>query len=348
MAKKKIYTDPYSEETIRKKRRFPTGKTVLLFVLLAAQIALLTAAFLFDPQPPDRIQSYELSVTPQDDGALYLSYRFVWTALDMGEDLTWVEIGMANPSFEFDEKAFSSNIRRYEKYADGDYVSARLYLDRAYAGGETLTFSFSVFQRDLLCLDGDGYFYEFIPGWFNATPVEHYQFTWNTSPTPLSYNANERKGGNLIWSGSMPCGTYADMQVRYDKNAFAGAPTVPYASFDGDVSDELAGDKIAAVILACVAAVFLLITQIFIIDSVVSYHRGRGFLTGYGHHIHVYGYTNPRYRTAQEKHSGGSSRGGGGCACACACACAGGGRAGCSQKDTSAFPIQKGQRRHLP
>ena len=85
----------------------------------------------------------------------------------------------------------------------------------------------------------------------------------------------------------------------------------------------------------------ILVAEIYLLDSHVSYRRGRGFLVGYGHPIHTYGYQNPRYIRAYNRahthtSSGRSSGGfrGGGCACACACACAGGGRAGCSQKDT--------------
>ena len=80
----------------------------------------------------------------------------------------------------------------------------------------------------------------------------------------------------------------------------------------------------------------MLVGELFIVDSYVSYNRGRGFLRGYGHPLHVYGYSNPRYTEAQMEKSGGSHRGGTyrGGGCACACACAGGGRAGCSQKDT--------------
>jgi Asp-tRNA(Asn)/Glu-tRNA(Gln) amidotransferase A subunit family amidase len=53
--------------------------------------------------------------------------------------------------------------------------------------------------------------------------------------------------------------------------------------------------------------------------------------------MHTYGRPNPHYIRARNAYNATHrSRGGGsgGCACACACACAGGGRAGCSQKDT--------------
>ncbi len=342
--KKKKGPDPYSEETIKKKRKFPTVNTVVIIVALCIQVIILAIAILNDPKPQDRIDNYEIVATPRSDGTVDLEYRFVWTALDTSEDLTWVEIGMPNKHFEFYKDAFSNNIESYEKYIDGDYVSARLDFKRPYKGGETLEFSFCINQRELLCQDDDGYFYELIPGWFNSTPVEHYRFIWKASPKPLNTNTSLSEFGDPVWEGSMPQGTYVALQLYYAKDAFpADVATVEYEEFyDGDVFDSLKDDKSAGIAIAVVFCLGLLALQVYLIDSVVSYHRGRGFLTGYGHHIHVYGRTNPKYEAEQKKHaarSGGRS-GGGSCACACACACAGGGRAGCSQKDTKAFVIK--------
>ncbi len=341
----KLNGTEFSEETIKKKRRFPVGKTVLLVILAIIQVIILTAAIRFNPTPPDRIDYYGITAEPMSDGSIRLDYCFIWTPLDTSEELTWVEIGMANADFEFLRESLSSNITSCEKYTDGDYVSARLYLDRGYSGGETLTFTFSVTQRNMLCKDEAGYFYEFVPSWFNATPVESYCFVWKGAVTPTASNADTKREGYPAWEGSMPCGSYVKMNISYPADAFNGAATAEYEEFyDGDVTDSLKDDKIGAIIMAVIVCIIILVFQIYMVDSVVSYNRGRGFLTGYGHHIHLYGSTNPKYRRAAERHaasSRSSGRSGGSCACACACACAGGGRAGCSQKDTYAFPIRK-------
>ncbi len=343
MGKRNKRTDPYSKEAILRERTFPMGSVIWITALLLVQILAMTLALLYTPTPQDRIDLYEITVTPREDGSLDLDYHFVWTPLDKSEDLTWIEIGMANPSFTFYEDSFSPTIVSHEKYVDEDYVSARLYLDRPYIAGETLEFSFSVCQRDMLCREDHGYFYEFVPGWFNATPVENYRFIWKASPMHLSANTSSSISGEPAWEGSMPCGTYITLEVHYGADTFAGAPTVEHEEFNGEVSNSLEDGKAAAIIFAGLVCLILLIFQLYMVDGVISYHRGRGFLTGYGHHVHVYGRVNPRYQKEQEKHAskGGGHRSGGGCACACACACAGGGRAGCSQKDTKAFPVKK-------
>ncbi len=340
--------DPYSKETVKARRKFPTGKTIALIMLVVIQALSITLALVYTPKPQDRILNYEITAEPLTDGSIDIDYKLVWKALDTSEELTWVDIGMANDSFDFYEGSFSSNIDEYEKYTDGDYVSARLYLDRPYEGGETLTLSFSVNQRDMLCKNENGYFYEFVPGWFNAAPIDGYTFIWNSAQTPTSTNGTILEDGRLKWEGSMDCGDYVKMSVQYGADSFHGVNTVKYREFDDSGAyNELDDDKTGAVILAVFICLIILIAEVYMIDGVVSYHRGRGFLTGYGYHIHTYGYVNPRYRREQQRqealtgHGGrGHSHGGGGCACACACACAGGGRAGCSQKDTAAFRIK--------
>ena len=45
MARKKVYEDPYSEATIKKKRRFPVLNSILLGLLVILQICLILLAF---------------------------------------------------------------------------------------------------------------------------------------------------------------------------------------------------------------------------------------------------------------------------------------------------------------
>lgn len=338
MAEKKVHNDPYSEENIKKKRKFPKSNTALLVILAILQVLLILFAIFFQPKPQDVISDYVITVSPDEDGGLIMEYSFVWTALDTDEPLTWVEIGVANPHLTYYEDLLSSNIKRISLTEDGDYVALRLDLDRAYRGGEILRFSFTVKQYDVLCKDESGYFYEFIPGWFNATPVNHYTFRWAADKGVMSTNSHTKAGSYYVWEGEMPCGTYVNMNVRYHSTSFDNVYTVEYEPFDDSgVANDLREDKIGMVALMVLLILLIGLAQMYLVDSFVSYSRGRGFLRGYGHHVHVYGYSNPHYVSARNLHNASSGgRGGfsgGGCACACACACAGGGRAGCSQKD---------------
>ena len=321
----------YEEKYIKSNRTFPTWNTVLLGFIVAVQVGLILLCIFFQPKPQDVIHQYNVTVEPQQDGTLDIEYRLVWEALDQSEELTWVEIGMANENFVIYPESVSSNIKSYSKYADGDYVSLQLNFQKAYQGGDVLEFAFKINQRDMLCKSEAGYFYEFVPGWFNAIQVEQYEFLW------LIDGAKD-----YVRRGSLDYGQYCKMNVTYGPDAFTGCQTVKYVPFDDEGAyNELKEDKTAAIVICCFGIVLLMIAEVYIVDCYVSYSRGRGFLSGYGYHIHTYGRRNPHYIRERDKHAaaqgGHSGSRGGGCACACACACAGGGRAGCSQKDTTSL-----------
>ena len=340
MAEKK-YKDPdiFEEEYVRKNRTFPRTNAVLLTLCIIVQVLLVIFAIFYNPKPQDIINEYNITVSPCDDGSLDIEYSFVWTALDTGEELTWVDIGMAHKDFTIYHQSLSDTVKTAERYIDEDYVSARLYFKRGYSGGETVRFSFTVNQKGLLHSGADGYYHSFVPCWFNSTPVEKYKFLWENENIKGS-NSARNEGKYLVWEGKMDMGTYVEMKVNYENGAFSSPRINKYFPFDSsDVYNSLAGDRLGIVALMVFFVLCIGIAEIYIADSFVSYHRGRGFMTGYGYHVHLYGRSNPRYVRARDHHTamhGGSSRGGGGrgCACACACACAGGGRAGCSQKDT--------------
>ena len=335
MAKRK---EVYTEEEIRENRTFPSKNTFLLVVLIIIQIAAIYFAAVYNPQPIDVIKDYRVSVVPLDDGKLDITYSIKWLPLS-DEALTWVDIGLANVNVQILDFALSSNISSYQLITDDDgYVALRLHFDRAYRSGETFEFSFRIEQGDLLCYT-DTYFYEFVPSWFNEIPVESYAFLWAKDGADSS-NSDTTDKNSYVWRGSLDCGGYRVMQIRYPKDAFSGNKTVTYEPFDDEGAyNGIKESKIVAVVFAAVICVILAVIELTIVDSYVSYHKGRGFLTGYGHYVHVYGRANPHYIHERDKHNAASSGrgGGGGCACACACACAGGGRAGCSQKDFYSF-----------
>ncbi len=332
----------YSPKTIENRRKFPARNTAIIAVCVIAQIFLGFLAITAKAEPQDIIENYTVTVEPLEDGTLDIEYSFLWKAIDETEELTWVDIGMANSMFTVYEDSISGNIKEYTEIYEDGYTSVRLDFKRGYKGGENLKFSFKVNQANMLCKDLDSYFYEFVPCWFNSTPVESYEFRWKKSNSSFEADGAKQKNGYYIWSGSLDCGEYEIMQVSYDLTTFTNAEIVEYEPFySGGAYNQLAEDRTIKIVLFCIGIVVLLVLEVYLIDSHVSYRRGRGFLVGYGHPIHTYGYQNPRYiRAYNRAHTstttgrGGGGFRGGGCACACACACAGGGRAGCSQKDT--------------
>ncbi len=328
----------YEDKYIKSNRTFPVSNTIFLVIIIAVQIGLIILGICYQPEPQDLIHQYDVTVQPLEDGSLDIEYHLVWEALDTSEKLTWVEIGMANENFSVYSDSVTSNINTYSKYTDEGYVSLRLDFKRAYYGGDVIDFSFKINQKDMLCKNESGYFYEFVPCWFNAIQVERYEFLWITD-------------GSIDYAkrGSLSYGEYSKMTVQYGMNEFDGCQTVAYYPFDdAGAYNSLQEDKTAIVVLCCLGAALLILAEVYIVDSYVSYGRGRGFLTGHGYHVHTYGRSNPYYVRARDRYNATHARspGGrsGGCACACACACAGGGRAGCSQKDGYAVSAHRSKK----
>ncbi len=332
----------YSAQTIKNRRKFPARNTAIIGVCIVAQLFLIYFAITAKAEPQDIIEKYDVNVEVLDDGSLDIEYSFLWKAIDTTEELTWVEIGMANPFFTVDESSLSGNIKEYTEIYNDGYSAVRLDFKRGYKGGENLKFSFKVNQANMLCKDSNSYFYEFVPCWFNSTPVENYEFKWKKTDFCDGADGAKMKNSYYVWLGSLDCGEYEILQVSYDLDAFNDVEVVEYEPFmTNGAYNQLEEDRIIKIVVFCVVIAGILVAEIYLLDSHVSYRRGRGFLVGYGHPIHTYGFQNPRYiraynraHTSTSTGRGGGGFRGGGCACACACACAGGGRAGCSQKDT--------------
>lgn len=342
----------FSEKEVYLKRRLPVKNIIFLIILVFIQVGLILLAFnLPDASPKDIINDYKIIVEPKTDGTLDLDYSFNWTAVDSFEELRWVEIGMPNENYTVDESSLSDNINGFEKYSYNGKVTLRLFFEESYIDGETFDFGFTVNQKSMLCRNDGGYFYEFVPSWFNSVPVKSFCISWKNSENIKYAEYDYLKDGYINLSGELPCGEYIKINVSYNDAFFDEAAAVTaYTPFDpGGVYNELAAEKSAPMFILIMFVVVFGLIELHSIDSLVSYVRGRGFLRSNGQYVHLYGGLNPvqkhismvnARRTFGTTGRGGYYRSGGGftsggCACACACACAGGGRAGCSQKDTS-------------
>ena len=299
---------PYSEKTVKERRKMPIKNIVGMIFLVAFQvIAILLAAF-YDPEPEplDHIEEYNVTVTPNYDGTLNIKYDILWRALDESEPLEWVEIGLANRYFSLLPGSVSHTVKEATPIHDEDYPYMQLDFRDTYSGGETVRFSFEINQREMLCKDGDRRFIEFVPGWFNEISIEKYHFAWydNGEITNLTEGA-ERVGDYYVWEGSLDRGGYKQIRVEYNQFAFDPyAATVEYIPFDDSGAYDgldTADDVVAVWILVVFIIIVLFVIELYLVDSFVSYGRGRGFMMGYGHPIHVYGYGNPRYKRAAEK-----------------------------------------------
>ena len=136
----------------------------------------------------------------------------------------------------------------------------RLDFQRGYKGGENIRFSFKVNQKYMLCKDNFNYFYEFVPCWFNSTPVENYEFKWKKTDNCDDADGAKLERSYYIWSGSLDCGEYEVLQVDYDLDAFdETVEVVEYEPFySGGAYNELEERQTGKRILYCIGILILL------------------------------------------------------------------------------------------
>ena len=177
--------------------------------------------------PLNEIELYEISVCPENNGMLMITYDIRWTVLDRDRDgpLEWVKLEMINPSFEI--KKFGGDAKGVSKL---DKSSIRVDLKRTFIKGETAHFNVTVKQNYILTykeekdISGDSFFlyhYRFTPGWFPDIEVKKYMFFWIMEDRiPQAHNADYSENGYLLWTGSFAPNGKRDLQVTYPKEAF--------------------------------------------------------------------------------------------------------------------------------
>ena len=155
----------------KKKRKFPWINAVILIICILIQTASIAYAVTYPVEPDDIIKSYTVTVEPADNGTLNIRYDLEWQAVSV-YPLTWVEIGVANPDFTIVDSSVSSTVKGFKPVIEEDYYAVYLEFAESYSAGETVKFSFTVNQGSMLCKSIEGYFYRFVPSWFNKIPVE--------------------------------------------------------------------------------------------------------------------------------------------------------------------------------
>ena len=292
---------------------------------LAILFSLLAFLFVFilesSAAPLDKIDFYEVSVQPQANGDLLVSYYLRWTVLDSTKEgpLEWVKLGVANPAHTIENVTGDALKASHMK---NSFI--RVDLKRAFHAGETAKFNVTLRQRNLLTFRGErssapnasfDYYYRFTPGWFPSIEVQSYRFVWKGDPLkPSWHNADTSSDNYLFWMGSLGPDQRREMQVAYTKEIFG--PNAHAFNHTTQSQSQREHSTGLSDLLVSLLAISIVIVVLILSRFLFGFNRGRGF---YG---------------------GGHGRGGS-CACAgcaCACACAGGGRAGCSQKDFTRPP----------
>ena len=310
-------------DSIGKKKIKPIH-IIVIFILFLIQVGTVVGVIFSGKAPLDEILLYKIDTVVLDDGKMQNTYYIEWKVLNETKEgpLTWVMIGMPNSNFIIE--SFGEDVITASPYSiSQEFV--RCDLKYVYGRGQIAKIKFTVTQSAMLCNDNDNYFYEFIPGWFDEIEIKNYEFNWKKDSRIISNNADVDEGTTLTWKGSLKKGGHRVINVGYNSTAFLENQTVNYVPFVKPTSSGINFSFSSGMFFAIFAGVLIpFVIQISVLNSAVTYYRGRGFIVISSNH--------------GDHGRGGSGGGSSGCACACAgcacaCACAGGGRAGCSLKD---------------
>lgn len=309
---------------------------LLSFVLLPTAFSARVGALTGDL---DEIQEYYITVTPNDDATLDMTYHLRWKVLDSVSEgpLEWVKIGVAN-RFVSDLRALSDSIDDIS-YSSEEGAFIRCDLDRAYYAGEFVDIDFSFRQeRIFTSSEGDYIDFGFMPGYFPETEVLSFRLAWmKADGFDLVYtNAERETAESYIWEDAIPRGGRVLCSMRYSRTSF------PNADLELQYSDQTSDPFLAVIPLILILGLGVgipLLRRYIRRRNGDDYGEYRGFGGRTYYHGSSFWFHSGVDRTGKSLapppvNAGGFHGGGGGsCACACACACAGGGRAGCSRKD---------------
>lgn len=244
------------------------NKIRLFFATLLLAVCTLSCVAFADI---DRITNYVITVEPQSDGTLDMTYSIEWKVLSSLEGpLTWVEIGLPNNHVS-DWTALSDTIDRMTVTKTGETL-IKIYFKGKYGKDETVNFSFKIHQDYMYDMNNpvDGKTkYTFTPGWFNDIKVEKLTIRWKNDNAESWSPSCLNDGGYLVWETSLNKGGKYTVDVTYPTDAMNFSADKYYINkdvinYDGYSSYSDEDDGTEAVVFA---VLFIFGVAIFLIAS---------------------------------------------------------------------------------
>lgn len=323
--------------------------------MLSIGMAIVFVGALFVPvavfaagDPPDQLESYTISVTPQVDGVLLMDYRLdnYCVAIDKWpSDEPYLQIGVPNGNFTISDWGPKEGKNRVVDAkaltSGGSFVQLDFDKGSLPKKGDCFSLFFSIAQNKMAYPDpeNENVTFKFIPaGWKFPIQVKSLTLKWMlpadpamvklTEPAPMVVDSTA-----MIWRWNNPpmnaSGMFSDASVKfaYDKAAFTLSESATTNTDSGNGGSGNLGSLCLTIFIVVVVVVVVIWILLAIAESINSGDSlGTSFITVADNFSEV---------LSSGDGFGGSTGHSSGCACAgcaCACACAGGGRVGCSRK----------------
>lgn len=215
----------------------------------------------------DEILQYNITVEPNEDATLDITYDIEWKVLDSDSlgPLEWVKVGIPN-SHTVSYEATTNTVSRISTMSSGGYYM-RLDLDKKYYEGDVVRFGFKITQDNMYQVDKlqEGYtVYSFTPGWFDDIRVDNVTIYWNMDKADSWTPECSIDDGMLIFGSSLAKGEKYTVTVSYPNDAFAFDLSKSEEADDSNVVEDF-----LEVILGLAVIVAFFAVPVMIVVSIV-------------------------------------------------------------------------------
>lgn len=136
-----------------------------------------------------RIEDYVVTLDPQNDGRVRISYEQEWNVFS--GNIPWITVGLANSNFVIED--FGGAAIEASPVSGGGFTGIRLDLDRGYQAGESFRVSFTVLQGNLLerLPEEERWRINFTPGWYDNAETGRLEINLNSPVDIQTYDVIE-------------------------------------------------------------------------------------------------------------------------------------------------------------
>ena len=178
-------------------------KIVLIIVALMLVFLCIPAPVLADTGTY-QIDNYTVTLKPQSDGSVDITYYQQWTCLS--GNIPWVTVGLPNRSYTI--TGSGNNVRSIRDDSGSGWYGVYIGLDKTYYANQSFTVSFTVNQKNLLDRKSDSWGINFTAGWYDyaqigkmdiilVSPIDPSEYSSSLAPTGVAGNAMTWEKANL-------------------------------------------------------------------------------------------------------------------------------------------------------
>ncbi len=259
----------------------------LVAVLSIVMILMFSGVYTsFADDVTDEIINFTITADVNEDATVNLQYHIEWKVLESDGigPLSWANIGIPNGNY-VEYTAESDSIEEME-YSGENGSTLKIYLDKDYYEGETVTLDFTLVQDYMYAMNmaQEGYTtYEFTPAWFDSANVDNLTIRWNADKVSSWYPSAVTVNGYNEWTFTPSLGERKTISVTYPNEAFTFDESKWVMTnnegddYEWEDSYGMFVDSAAEGIISIVSLIITIVPIIAIISSSKSYTKKSGF-----------------------------------------------------------------------